>query len=631
MKKIVLLPLMCFCLLGINVQSQSDDAAIRSMADPNLRPFYHGVASGDPLFDRVIIWTRVTPENNEDSIKVNWRMSKDTSFNVLSNSGVVYALKTNDYTIKIDAVNLEPSTFYYYEFLAYDRKSLIGRTKTTPKEDVSQLRFATVSCSNYPVGYFNVYNKIFERNDIDAVIHLGDYIYEYGNTLGRIRSFVTENDFEIIELADYRLRHSIYKLDGDSRKMLQQYPLIATWDDHESANDSWKEGAENHDPRTEGPWTERKNNSLKAYYEWMPLRRPDVNDFNRIWRKISYGNLADIFVLDTRLYDRDSIDFESKDVVDRVMLGEKQMKWLEDSLKNSKATWKILAQQVMMAPLVIPILDITLNPDQWDGYTAERQRLFDIILNNNIENVVVLTGDIHTAWANDLPYNRLEYGASPDQPNKGSVGVEFVTTSVTSSSSPFPIPPDLYGIIRGALPHIKYVNLFLKGYGLLNLEEDKATNDFYSIEYINFPGADDKLQSSWFVNKGERFLRQSDRPFMATEDIRPFQYQAPLMPNNPEDTVTTGLFDKPDNLAVLGLYPNPFVNNFGIQYNLFEAADIVIQVVDMTGKQVFEKVLGNQNKGLYIEPINTEGWVEGNYKLSIYANGKPLTVSILKI
>ncbi len=618
------------------LQAQPDNATIRSMADPILRPFYHGVASGDPLHDQVIIWTRVTPDNNSDEeIKVYWRVSKDTSFNQIIKSDTFITSSARDWTVKVNVTDLEPATFYYYEFAVGNRKSLIGRTKTTPKDNAEQLRFATVSCSNYTMGYFTVYNKIAERNDVDAVIHLGDYIYEYGNNWGEIfgiaREIIPDNDKEIYELADYRLRHSIHKLDADSRRMHQQYPLIATWDDHEFVNNSWRDGAENHNSSTEGSYEERKNFSMQAYYEWMPLRLPDVDDFSRIWRKISYGNLADIFVLDTRIYDRDSMDIENKDAKDRVMIGEKQMNWLEDGLKQSKATWKILAQQVMMAPLLIPVIDITLNDDQWDGYTAERDRLFKIIEDNNIENIIVLTGDIHTAWAIDLPYDRLDYGLSPQRPNKGSMGVEFVSSSVTTPSSPIPIPPDIYGIIKGALPYIKYVNLHKKGYGLLDLRTDRATNDFFSVDYIKFPGADEKLESAYFVNEGERFLRKKDIPFIPTEDIRPFQAPAPLRPNNPEDTITTGLFDKADNVALMGLYPNPFVNSIGLQYNLFETSNVSISVFDLSGKVLFEKHLGMQSKGLYLEVINTELWNAGNYKLSIYANNKPFTISILKL
>lgn len=288
-------------LIGLIITLQAflqGSVLVRSALDPELTPFYHGVASGDPLPDAVIIWTRVTPGEPMESIEVQWRVSRDTTFNNIVASGVFVTNEDRDYTVKVDVTGLEPNTWYYYEFSALERNSLIGRTKTAPVGGVDQLRFATVSCSNYPAGYFNAYQKIVDRNDVDAVLHLGDYLYEYGG------SNILPNT-DIVQLADYRIRHSVYKLDSMLRNAHQQYPWIVTWDDHESANNSWRGGAENHNTSTQGPWIDRKIASVRAYDEWMPIRMPDEEDQFRIYRKISYGDLADIFVLDTRLYDRD--------------------------------------------------------------------------------------------------------------------------------------------------------------------------------------------------------------------------------------------------------------------------------------------------------------------------------------
>ena len=383
------------------------DITQRSTVDTSLVPFYHGVASGDPTPNAVIIWTRVTPET-PGIVNGTWRVALDTNFTSVVQSGTFSADSTQDYCVKIDVSGLQPNTWYFYEFTALGRNSLTGRTKTAPVGGINQLRFAFVFCSNYPNGYFNSYDRIKERNDIDAVLHLGDYIYEYGTGVGSPRTDQLPN-YEILKLADYRQRYSTYRLDPSLRKAHQQYPFITVWDDHETANNSYTNGSDNHTPGTEGPWNLRKSAGQEANDEWLPKRLQETGNTNKIWRKISYGNLADIFMLDTRLYDR-SLQGGNANDSNRHIIGNEQMQWLKTELINSTAKWKILGQQVMMGNLTP--FGITVNNDQWDGYNAERKKLYDIILNNNIKNVIVLTGDIHTAWAMDLPYNTATYNAN---------------------------------------------------------------------------------------------------------------------------------------------------------------------------------------------------------------------------
>ena len=243
-------------------------------------PFYHGVASGDPLHDRVIIWTRVTPDEiNNDSIRVNWRIATDTMIFDVVNSGYFYTKQERDYTVKVDVTGLNPSTCYYYDFEVDGKFSVPGRAITADLGDNENVRFAVVSCSNYEYGYFNVYSALAERNDVNAVLHLGDYIYEYatGGYSANIANRSHEPAHEIVTLDDYRLRYSHYHLDTDLQRIHQQYPFICVWDDHESANDSWLDGAENHDPATQGNWIDRKNNAKKAYFEWLPIRENAID------------------------------------------------------------------------------------------------------------------------------------------------------------------------------------------------------------------------------------------------------------------------------------------------------------------------------------------------------------------
>jgi len=528
------------------------DITERSMVDTSLVPFYHGVASGDPTPNSVILWTRVTPETN-DNVNGTWRVALDTNFTSIVQSGTFLADSTKDYCVKIDVNGLQPNTWYFYEFTALGRNSLIGRTKTAPVSGTNQLRFAFVSCANYPNGYFNVYNRIRERNDIDAVLHLGDYIYEYAGIPA------TRNGqqplHEIIKLADYRQRYSSYRLDPALMKLHQQFPFITVWDDHETANNSYSDGADNHTPGVEGLWSARKSAGQQANDEWLPTRLPEVSNPNRIWRKLSFGNMADIFMLDTRLYDR-SLQGGNTNDSSRHIIGNEQMQWLKTELINSTAKWKIIGQQVMMGNLTP--FGIMLNNDQWDGYSVERKKLYDIILNNNLKNVIVLTGDIHTAWAMDLPYNTSTYNPST---GAGSVGVEFVCTSVTSSSSPIPLDP-IYNLVTSLLPHIKYVDLHKKGYGILDLQNNAAQGDFYSVPTITQLNPNQAYETGYFTLDNTRWLKKASSKTIKTDALHYFA------PENPRDELTTAIKNKSTNLILLSAYPNPFIDRVTIQFNV---------------------------------------------------------------
>lgn len=484
-----------------------------------MRPFYHGVASGDPLSDRVIIWTRLTPDSSMgQAVDVQWQIATDTSFNQVVNFGSAKARPENDYTLKIDICGLQPNTWYYYNFMAYGRISITGRTKTAPTGNNDSARFAVVSCSSYENGFFNAYQAIADRNDIDALIHLGDYIYEYdaggySANIGRTE----EPTNEIISLADYRIRHSHYKLDDQLKRAHQVVPFITTWDDHESANNAWMNGAQNHSAG-EGPWAARKANSIRAYAEWMPLRYPDPSDTLKIYRKIEFGNLLDILVLDTRLIGRDEQNLGQTGSSNRSLLGSTQFKWLKDNLADSSSTWKLIAQQVMLAPL--QVFGISVNEDQWDGYSYERGQLTDYVVNNNIENVVVVTGDIHTAWANDIPGP----GYNPST-GANSRMVEFVTTSITSPGFPFSVG---VGLIQALNTHIKFTNLTEHGYMVLSVSKNRTQADYYFMSTISSPSFTENRAASWFTRLGQRHVRSFGTGFVRNRQNPPLPG---LMPN----------------------------------------------------------------------------------------------------
>ena len=488
-------------------------------------PFFHGVASGDPLSDQVMLWTKVTPPaGNVNSIQVFWQVATDVDFTNIINFGNTTADASSDYTVKLDVCGLQPSTHYYYLFHALGQNSVTGRTKTAPAIGGTEARFAVASCSSYEHGYFNAYESMSKRNDLDAVIHLGDYIYEY-EAGGYSSSVITgagrvnQPSTEIITLTDYRIRHSHYKLDNQLQRVHQVHPFITTWDDHETANDSYKDGAQNHSSGTEGQWTTRKISGTQAYKEYMPIRNPDANDDVKIWRNLRYGNLLDLIVLDSRLWGRDEQDLGEADNSNHKLLGNDQFSWLENQLADNTTDWKIICQQVMMAPL--EIFGTAVNSDQWDGYSAQRDRLVDYIENNNIENPVVLTGDIHTAWVNNVPGNAST-----------SAAVEFVVTSVTSPGLDF--LNSLGGLITTFNPHIQYVNLQEHGYMVLTVDQNKAQGDYV---WLNIESLDstETAGPSYFTNNGTSNMTST------ASAVSPITGGAPVPPLNADQNLPFAL------------------------------------------------------------------------------------------
>jgi alkaline phosphatase D len=608
-----------FATLYFVVVAQDYKSAQRLSFEPALEPFYHGVASGDPLSDRVIIWTRITSQTT-GTLNATWVMATDTGLTNVVQSGNTTTNDAKDYTIKVDVAGLQPSTYYYYQFEHDGKKSLIGRTKTAPTGDNDFLRFAVVSCNDYQNGYFNAFKHISERNDIDAVLHLGDYIYEYAATSspgapGRTH----EPTNEIITLSDYRGRYSHYRLDPDLRAAHQQHPFVTVWDDHETANNAWEGGAENHTPGTEGNWTDRKNAGVQANLEWLPIRQPDVNEPVKIWRKIRYGDLAEIFFLDTRLYGRSEQGGNPEDP-NRTLLGTDQFSWLKSELSASTSQWKVLAQQVMVAPLKLPAVlgGGILNNDQWDGYNYERQQLYNHVRNNNIENMVVLTGDIHTSWANDLPDSNYNGTTGAN-----SAGVEFVATSITSGNSEANVPNSLVSLFQAANPHIKYFNLTEHGYFILDLSKAKAQADWNFVSTIESQTYTSSVAASWYANNQERFLREATAP--ANSNVNP--NNAPLAPTS---NLAVGIAKAKDNVVVVGTFPNPFQNEFVVQFYVEESKKTSLKVIDVLGKTVLTETYV-PNKGINYVKVNAEKLLQGNYILLMETGKDTYRKNIVKV
>ncbi|MFU9045856.1 alkaline phosphatase D family protein [Acinetobacter tibetensis] len=365
--------------LPISLTACGDDSDHSSGSGVSVQ-FKHGVASGDPLQDRVIIWTRATPSDVQARLEITWEVALDAQFTQIKTSGKVQTSPAQDFTVKVDVTGLQAQQRYFYRFRFGQTVSPIGQTKTLPSQ-TNQVKLAVCSCSNYPAGYFYVYREM-AKQDVDVVLHLGDYIYEYGQNgyatedsekLGRL--LAADNQQEILSLEDYRKRYALYRQDADLQVLHQRHPFIVIWDDHELANDTWRNGAENHTEVTaqaqnEGKFSERKLAALQAYFEWMPIRPVSEDDHLHIYRQFNFGSLVQLTMLDTRIIARDQqLDYANymtaqglntvqfqQDLLaqDRTLLGYEQREWLLQKMMQSNAQWNVLGQQILMSKMFIP-------------------------------------------------------------------------------------------------------------------------------------------------------------------------------------------------------------------------------------------------------------------------------------
>lgn len=505
--------------------------------------FEHGVASGDPLHDRVILWTRVSPSNWFDEVDVKWQVARDPKMRQVVSSGRFTTSLWRDFTVKVDAGGLEPAQTYYYRFEAPGARSVVGRTRTLPRDDARAARLAVVSCANLPMGLFNVYALIARRADLDAVLHLGDYLYEYGNLTygdGTLIGRVPEPDKEIVTLLDYRLRHAQYKRDPDLEAAHRQHPFICVWDDHEFTNNTWKDGADNHNPEQgEGDWPVRERAAVRAYFEWMPIREwtplPDAN----IYRQFRFGGLADLLMLDTRLHGRDKqstatpagpgLGYPSGDPIAndpaRTLLGFDQEEWLAQQLSqsmNSEVTWRLLGQQVLMAQLSKDRGQTLANFDVWDGYAAARRRLYETVRDRRVDNLVVLTGDFHSSWANELTPDPWDEKVYDPATGRGVLGVEFVTPAVSSPGAVNPAEATQRAAqIRDASPHMKYIEMNKRGYVLLDIDRARIQGEFWHVATVDAPSREETMAAAFVNEAGANRLQPATVASPARREIEP--------------------------------------------------------------------------------------------------------------
>jgi alkaline phosphatase D len=597
MKKNTIRYFLTICLVAM-----SHFAFVQSILDPVecIAPFYHGVASGDPESDKVMIWTRITPTDFGSTLTGTYQVALDNQFQNIVSTGSYSTDSTMDFTVKVDITGLQPNTFYYYEFHYDGYYSQVGRTKTLPVGDIENMRLAIVSCANLESGYFNVYDAIAERNDIDAILMLGDYIYEYesggfGPNPNVDRSW--EPLEEIIGLNDYRLRYNSYKMDPSLRKLHQNYPWICIWDDHETANDSYTDGAQNHQTN-EGSWYDRMSNGKKAYFEWIPIR-PQIADSQKIFRTFDLGNLAKLIMLDTRLEGRNEQLNQTDPNLnnpDRTILGTEQMDWFKNELLTSPQQWKIIGNQVMVGE--VKILGIPINTDSWDGYPADRQRLFDHLTTNNIDNMVVLTGDIHTSWAMNL-----ENANTP-------VGVEFVTPSVTSPGSPI----NLSGLITIENTHIEWVELTQKGFVLVDIDTNRVQGDWYFVNTINDPDPSNYCVKSYYSPDGVNSLSVTGIPSVG-HGIFNESLAEPCSRNASTNSA--------DHAVMIGIYPNPSSSEIKVQTIDIDISKI--EIINTSGERIEPRFASSKLiNGVTITAIDIEELPSGNYYL-VVNGGKQFT------
>mgnify|MGYP000010226078 CR=1 FL=1 len=594
----------------------SDQRARRQAMATAFAPFLHGVASGDPLPDGVILWTRVTPESpSPEPIEVRWRMALTASMSPVLAEGTSMANDDRDYTVKVDVRGLLPNQHYYYQFEALGRKSVIGRTRTGTTGSLDRLRLAAVSCSDYRAGYFHAYARLAARNDLALILHLGDYFYEGG---GGPDDRTHEPDAEIYRLQDYRARYSQYHLDPDLQRVHQVHPFSTIWDDHDIVVDALRDTSLRHDEEF-GSYRDRKWAAIKAAYEWLPLREDPVDSL-RIWRSLPYGDLAEVFLLDTRLYDRDRFATDASDPIyqspDHRLLGPAQMAWLQSGLAASTGRWKVLANQVMMGHLSA-LEDDPVIFENWAGYTAERDALYAYLDDNNITNTVVVTGDFHVSMALDLaPNPRLPENYNPET-GEGSLAVEFLVPSVTGENFD---EGETYGfsnsasasfLISQANKHIKWSELDGHGYVLLDLNADRAQAEFWHLEDISDP--DNTIENAvllWETLTGTQRIQRSFTPSAPIEGLPPLP---------PLDTTAAS---PASGNVLLSAGPNPFETSFSANLLLSAEASVEWSVYNAAGLRVAHAPAQTLAAGNYLIRQAAETWTPGLYILDLALDGE---------
>ncbi len=490
------------------------------MPDPAEGIFQHGVASGDPQTDRVVIWTRVTTDDGAEP-PVTWWL-EDAEPDGRRQTGEVVAPADRDWTVAIDVGGLEPGRRYRYGFEALGERSTVGRTRTLPTDDVARLRLGQVSCAKFNAGFFNAFARLAERDDLDAIIHLGDTIYEASNTPPKNQTPGADigRPFDPLHecktLDDYRRRYRQYRTDPDIQAAHAAHPFICTLDDHEFADGAWRDGADNHDEQRDGPWISRKADAFRARSEWLPVRPPDPDDPSRVFRTVRFGRLADLFLIDTRTRRDRPVEEPEMSDPGRTALGAEQKRWLFGELDASSAIWRLLGNPSVIArtwnddlpePVKAALVKVKLidsdgsgpDYDQWDGYPVEREEVLARIGGAGPRNVVVLSGDVHVGMA-------IELAVHPDDE---PVAVEFVNTSLTSQNlddklgwEPLTQSVPLAEAYVAGMDHIHWVDFDSHGYNLIEVTPERVVAEWWAVDTVLRRTDVERRVATWSVRHG---------------------------------------------------------------------------------------------------------------------------------
>ena len=639
-----------------------------TMVDERLKPFYHGVASGDPTQSSFVIWTRVTPQNGDEKITLTYRVALDPDLQQIVTSGIGEVSSETDFCFKKVIADLEPGRVYYYGFSAYDRYSLTGRSRTFPEGGLPHAKIAVVTCANYPAGFFNAYGRIAERNDIDVVLHMGDYIYEYdadtnsfGGDVGKRIGRVVVPDKELVELVDYRTRYAQYRTDPDLMRLHQQHPMIHVWDDHESANDAWREGAQNHDPTTQGPWSERLATSKRVHAEWMPLNSQTEG---KIYRSFHIGDLVDIAMLDTRIEGRDrQVSNVSKDAPqsskdslqdpNRKIMSQQQYDWLTNEIETSTTKWRVIGSQVLFSPIESNPIDTTylfeqvgdfvsaiLRPqipqlqdlfdrgfkgDVWSNYPAQRKNLVDAISATTDAGNIVVSGDFHVSMAID--------GKWPD--DEQSL-VEFMTPSITSSNFDenlgaipliAPLAPQLIESIDSTLrkhsPQLRWSDLNNHGYMILDLTGDKAQADWFFVDtlYVRDNGQQ-WVKGYSTTGDGSLVQENSESPAKSRQDI-----PTPIDP--PSGPVSVQEQDASTGITLIGFGPNPATSALYLSFVSDIDRTANIELVSAPGTRLEILKGASLFAGLNSVVLDVSSVASGGYQLQLQSDDHVLSIPVI--
>lgn len=450
-------------------------------------PFKYGVASGDPRQEGILLWTHVTTKDSIETAPIKWEIAKDSLFENIVQSGNTKAFPKNDHCVKIWVDNLQSNTNYFYRFKYKKQASSIGRTQTLSKE-TDTVRLAIVNCSKYEGGFFNVYDAISKMDGLNAVIHLGDYIYEDGGGQGAYIPIIKKTgrrhqpSHKLVTLNDYRTRYKQHHKDTMLQKLHQRYSMINIWDDHETANNSWAHGADGHNDDKDGDWETRKSNAIKAYDEWLPIRKKPNQP---IYRSFQFGDLLNLNMLDSRICCRTK-QASSKKELDSIaayssLLGNEQLKWLENSILNSNTIWNLIGNQVLVAQIIFGQKNDYVSFDQWNGYPKDRTRFLNFISKHPQKNIIITTGNVHDAYHFELLHGKDEKSGkliahefAPGSVSSGNTGVKKIVKERKQDSL------DLVH----KNPHLQWFDLIKHSFIIMEFTKEKAQIDFYQVSTV---------------------------------------------------------------------------------------------------------------------------------------------------